>query len=116
MAPRYSLQLQLRIYEAQGWQGKADNPSEPVNTRYLTTMAPNHLTLEPPIPRTPTFHRYVSRSSYDSFWQRSWIVAIALSFLMVFFDRVGHVRCGVVIAEVVGIFLTAALIAEILGV
>jgi hypothetical protein len=63
-----------------------------------------------------TLHRYISRSSYDSFWRRSWIVAIALSFLMVFFDRVGHVRCGVVIAEVVGIFLTAALIAEILGV
>ena len=78
-------------------------------------MAPNHLTLEPPIPRTPTFHRYVSRSSYDSFWQRSWIVAITLFFPMTFCGRVGYPQCGIVIAAAVGFSLTAILMAEVLG-
>jgi hypothetical protein len=78
-------------------------------------MAPHQLPLETLVPHGPTFHRYISRSSYDSFWQRSWVVAIAIFLLMIFCDRIGHPRWGIAIAAVFCFLLTAVLMAEVLG-
>lgn len=86
-----------------------------LNLQSLTTMARLHLPPEPLAPLGPTFHRYISRSSYDSFWRRSWVVAIAIFFLMVLSDQIGHPGWGVAIAAVFGFLLTAVLMAEVLG-
>jgi hypothetical protein len=78
-------------------------------------MAPRQLPLETLVPYGPTFHRYISRSSYDSFWQRSRVIAIAIFFLMIFCDQIGHPRRGIVIAAVFCFLLAAVLMGEVLG-
>jgi hypothetical protein len=86
-----------------------------LNLRSPTTMALRHLRREPLAPQDPTFHRYISRSSYDSFWRQSWVVAVAVFFMVVFSDQIGHPRWGIVMAVVVCFILTAVLMAEVLG-
>jgi hypothetical protein len=77
-------------------------------------MAPRHLPREPLAPQGPTFHRQISRSGYDSFWRQSWVVAVAVFFLMVFSDHIGRPRWGIIVAAIVGFLLTAMLVAEAL--
>jgi hypothetical protein len=62
-----------------------------------------------------TFHRCVSRGSYDSFWRRSPIATVAILLLVVILGLNGYPRCGIGIAVVAAISLTGVWLAEVLG-